>query len=88
MFSQLIQLTGQYLQELAHYDQALRQQYAPKLRKKEEELSRRIGREVKIDPMQDPEFIAFYNQNITALRGNYEPIVEQAREEAKRLFES
>jgi len=88
MYKQLIQLFGQYLQELAQYDQAIRQQYAPKLRQKEEELSRRLGREVRIDPFQDPEFIAFYNQHMTALKGNYEAVIEQAKEEARRMFES
>jgi len=86
MYKQLVQLFGQYLQEMAQYEQAIRQQYAPKLRQKEEELSRRMGREVRIDPFQDPEFIAFYNQHMTALKGNYESVVEQAREEAGRMF--
>jgi len=86
MFKQLIQIMGQYLQEQANFDQALRQQYAPKLRQKEEELSRRYGREVRIDPLQDPEFAAFYNQHMTALKSNYEAIIGQAREEAKRMF--
>ena len=86
MYSQLLQLVNQYLQETAHYDQALRQQYAPKLRQKEEEIARRIGREIALDPMQDPEFIAFYNQNMAALKNNYDPVIEQAKEEARRLF--
>ena len=88
MYKQLTQLFSQYLQEAAHYDQAIRQQYAPKLRQKEEELSRRLGRDVHIDPFQDPEFVAFYNQHMTALKGNYEALVEQTKEEARRLFES
>ena len=87
MFRQLLQLTGQYLQELSQYDQAIKQQYAPKLRQKEEELGRRLGREISINPMQDPEFVAFYNQNINALKSNYEGIIEQAKSETKRLFE-
>lgn len=87
MFKQLTQIIGQYLKEMSHYEQAIRQQYTPKLRQKEEELSRRLGREVRIDPLQDPEFVAFYNQNIKALKGNYEAVIEQAREEAQRLFE-
>jgi len=82
----LTQLFSQYLQEVSHYEQAIKQQYAPKLRKKEEEISRRMGREVRLDPMQDPEYIAFYNQNMNALKGNYEDAVEQAREEIKEIF--
>ena len=87
IYMQFLQLTGQYLQEAAQYEQAIRQQYAPKLKQKETELSRRLGREVRIDPLQDPEFVAFYNQHITALRGNYESVVEQVKAEARRLFE-
>jgi len=88
MYKQLTLLFAQYLKEASQYKQMINQQYAPKLRQKEEELSRRFGREVHIDPFQDPEFIAFYNQNINALKGNYESVVEQAREEAKRMFNS
>ena len=83
---QLEQIFAQYLQEAAHYDQAIRQQYAPKLRQKEEELSRRLGREVRIDPSQDPEFNSFYNQHMKALKDNYEPAIEQAKEETRRMF--
>jgi hypothetical protein len=86
LFQQLMQLISRYLQEFAQYEQAIRQQYAPKLRHKEEELSRRLGREVHIDPLQDPEYITFYNQNINALKENYEPVIEQAKEEARRMF--
>ncbi|GBU27143.1 hypothetical protein R84B8_00668 [Treponema sp. R8-4-B8] len=88
MYRQLTMLFAQYLKEVSQYGQMINQQYAPKLRQKEEELSRRLGREVRIDPFHDPEFVAFYNQNISALKGNYESVVAQAREEAKRMFET
>jgi len=88
MYKQLAQLFSQYLQEAAQYELAIRQQYGPKLRQKEEELSRRMGREVRIDPLQDPEFAAFYNQNMNTLKGNYEGLIEQAKEEARRMFEN
>jgi hypothetical protein len=88
MFKQLTQLFSQYLEEVSHYDKAIRQQYAPKLRQKEEELSRRLGREVRIDPFQDPEFVAFYNQHMNALKGNYDVLIEETKEEAVRLFNS
>lgn len=84
---QLEQIFARYLQEASHYDQAIRQQYAPKLRQKEEELSRRLGREVRIDPSQDPEFNSFYSQHMKALKGNYEPAIEQAKEETRRMFD-
>jgi hypothetical protein len=87
LYKQLGQALNQYLDEAAQYEEAIQRQYAPKLRQKEEELSRRMGRAVRIDPFQDPEFIAFYNQNMNALKGNYQAAVDQVREEARKLFE-
>jgi len=88
LFQQLMQIISRYMQEISQYEQAIRQQYTPKLRQKEEELSRRLGREVRIDPMQDPEFTAFFNQHMNALKSNYEPVVKHVKEEARNLFEN
>ncbi|MDR1837731.1 MAG: hypothetical protein LBQ89_08755 [Treponema sp.] len=87
MFKQLTLIFSQYIQEADHYEKAIRQQYGPKLRQKEEELSRRLGREVRIDPFQDPEFVAFYNQNMNALKGKYEEVIATSKEEIRRMFE-
>ena len=88
LFKQLAQVLSRYLDEADRYEEAIRRQYAPKLRQKEEELSRRMGLEVRIDPFQDPEFLAFFNQNMNALKANYETAVDQVRNEAARLFEN
>jgi hypothetical protein len=88
LYKQLVQAVSQYLDQAAQYEEAIKRQYAPKLRQKEEELSRRMGREVRLDPFQDPEFIAFFNQNINALRGTYQAAIDQVKEEAVRLFEA
>jgi hypothetical protein len=86
LYKQLTQVLARYLDELAQYDEAIRRQYEPKLRQKEEELARRYGRAVKLDPFQDPEFIAFYNQNMNALKGSYQTAGDQVRGEAQRIF--
>jgi hypothetical protein len=86
LYKQFLQVLSKYLDEMAQYDEAIRRQYAPKLRQKEEELARRLGRHVQIDPFQDPEFVAFYNQNINALKGNYQTMVDQVRQQATELF--
>ena len=88
LFGQLIQAFGRYLSEVEQFDQAIRRQYAPKLRQKEEELSRRLGRAVQLDPFQDPEFISFYSQNMNALKERYEQAIGQVREQATMLFEA
>jgi hypothetical protein len=83
---QLNQYLSRYMAEERQYDAALRQQYAPKLRQKEEEFARRTGQQIRLDPFQDPEFVAYYNQNMNALRANYQQIVDQAKEQAVSLF--
>ena len=83
---QFNQIMKQYLEEASQYEEAVKRQYAPKLRQKEEELSRRLGRTIKIDPLQDPEFVAFFNQHINALKENYQAAADQVREEAAKLF--
>ncbi|MCL2382286.1 MAG: hypothetical protein FWC64_12000 [Treponema sp.] len=83
---QFNQLMSQYLDEAAQYEEAVKRQYAPKLRQKEEEISRRFGRQVKLDPFQDPEFVAFFTQHINALKENYQAAADQVRQEAARLF--
>ncbi|GHV88196.1 hypothetical protein AGMMS50267_05560 [Spirochaetia bacterium] len=86
LFTQLTQVLSRYLEEAAQYEEAIQRQYAPKLRQKEEELSRRMGRPVQLDPFQDPEFIAFFNQNMNGLRANYQALVDQAREQTVQMF--
>jgi hypothetical protein len=83
---QLNQYISRYVAEAQQYDAALRQQYAPKLRQKEEEFARRTGQQIRLDPFQDPEFVAYYNQNINALKANYQQIVDQVKEQATALF--
>jgi hypothetical protein len=46
-----------------------------------------MGRQVKLDPFQDPEFVAFFNQHMNSLKANYQTVVDQVREEALRMFE-
>jgi hypothetical protein len=86
-YKQFVQMISRYLDEADQYEKAILHQYEPKLRQKEEELARRYGRQVRIDPFQDPEFVAFYNQNMNALKSNYQGMVDQIREEARQFFE-
>ena len=88
MFKEFLEVLSHYFGEATHYEQAIRQQYAPKLRQKEEELSRRMGREVRLDPFQDPEFVAFYNQNLNALKANYQVAVDQMRNETLGIWDA
>jgi len=84
---QLVKILNQFLEEASMFEETIKRQYGPKLRHKEEELSRRFGRNVKLDPFQDPEFVTFFNQNMNALRANYQAAIDKTREEAQRLFD-
>ena len=88
LFQQLTQALSRYLSEVEQYDKAIRQQFAPKLRQKEDEVARRTGRRIQIDPLQDPEFVQFYNQNMGVLKERYQSAVDQVRAQAAELFEA
>ena len=88
LYKQFTQGIAQYLNEAQKFDELIRRQYAPKLRQKEEELSRRLGRTVQIDPFQDPEFVVFYNQNMTNLRDTYQQMADQVQEQTRQLFKA
>lgn len=84
---QLSQVLAQYMGESAQYEEAIKQQYAPKLRQKEEEIARRLGRRIELDPFQDPEFVAFYNQNMNQLKENYGAVIDQVKDAANESAE-
>jgi hypothetical protein len=88
LWKQFQALAARYLDESAQYEDAIKRQYAPQLRQKEAELSRRLGQEVRIDPFQDPEFAAFYKKNMDGLRANYEAVLTDVREQVAGLFEA
>lgn len=86
LYGQFTEALNQYFHEAEHFEKLITQQYAPKLRQKEEELSRRTGRQITLDPFQDPEFVAFYNQNMTVLKDRYQAAVDQVKEAANSFF--
>jgi hypothetical protein len=66
--------------------EAVERQYAPKLRKKEEDLSRQLGRPVKVNPAADPEFQGLMRQYFSQLDAKYEEVLAGAKEEIKTAF--
>ena len=76
----------QYLGDMRNVEQAIRQQWGPKLREKERQLAARMGQEVRLDPMTDPEFSAFYKQNVSAVRQQYLDALERAKTDLATLL--
>jgi hypothetical protein len=85
-YQQFVEIISRYLDEVAQCEQGCRRQYAPTLQQKEQELSRRYGQPVKLDPFQDPDFIVFYQQAMNTVKENYLAITEQVREQALLFF--
>ncbi|HET6487195.1 MAG TPA: DUF6657 family protein, partial [Spirochaetia bacterium] len=71
IFSQLDNFFKEYLEERKRVVEAVERQYGPKLRKKEDELSRQMGRPVKINPAADPEYQALVRQYLSQLDAKY-----------------
>jgi hypothetical protein len=86
LMDQLAELFQQYLEDLKNLDGTCRKQYAPRLRQKEEALSKRMGQAVRIDPLQDPDFLAFLNGNLKRLREKYDMALGQARDQLRQFY--
>jgi len=71
---------------MKNVEQAIRKQWAPKLREKERQMAARLGQDVRLDPMMDPEFSAFYKQNVGAVRQQYEAALDKAKAELAAII--
>lgn len=87
LFQQVHGLFKQYLDNRQHLIEQIRSQYSQRMRQREEELSRQYGTQVKMDPASDPEFNKTLQDNLGRLREQYEGVLQQVRDELKRMFE-
>jgi hypothetical protein len=88
VIGQFAQVIHQYVGDVQHYDAALRRQYEPQLRQKEEALSAQLGQPIKLDPFSDPQFVELYHKNMDGLKQQYQGLVDQARNAAREMFEA
>jgi hypothetical protein len=86
IFSQLENFFKEYVGERKRMFEAVERQYAPKMKKKEDELSRQLGRPVKINPAADPEYQAMARQYLSQLDAKYNEVLEGAKEEIRTVF--
>jgi len=81
LFQQLDGFFKQYLDDMKNVEQVIRKQWAPKIREKDRQMAARMGQDVRIDPMSDPDFAAFYKQNVGAVRQQYLDALDKAKTE-------
>jgi hypothetical protein len=86
LFDQLGGFFRQYLEDMKNVEQVIRKQWGPKLREKEREMEARLGKSVRLDPMMDPEFSAFYKQNVGAARQQYQAALDKAKTDLASLI--
>ena len=85
LMNQLENFLGEYLEERKRLQTALEEQYAPRLRQKEEEMSKQLGSPVKIDPMQDPEFGQLLRKNLIMLEDRYSAVLKEVKQELNNM---
>lgn len=86
MFGQLEHFFKEYLEEKKRLVEAVERQYAPRQKKKEEEMSKQLGRPVKINPSADPEFQGLVRQYMGQLEAKYDEVLSGAKQEIKTIF--
>ncbi|HEB10931.1 MAG TPA: hypothetical protein ENI06_06930 [Spirochaetales bacterium] len=86
LMNQLENFLGEYLEERKRQQAAVEEQYAPRLRQKEEEMSKQLGAPVKIDPMQDPEFGQLLRKNMVMLEDRYSSVLKEVKQELDNMF--
>ncbi len=78
---QLKSFFNQYIDNKTQLAEAVKQQFAPRLRQKEQELAQRTGQEIHISPEQDPEFMDFLRQNMAKLDEQFSQSLAQVKKE-------
>ena len=86
MSQQLEQFFTEYFQERQQLKQNVDRQYGPRLQQKEEELARRTGSRVRIDPATDPEYVQLLRQQMALLEDRYGNVLQQAKQELSSMF--
>lgn len=86
MVEQIKQFFSQYLENRSQLIEALKQQYAPRLMQKQQELAKQYGQEVTLSPDQDPEFMELLKSNLLKLETQYGDSLSKAKEELEKIL--
>jgi len=86
MIEQIKQFFLQYLENRKQLIEAVKQQYAPKLMQKQQEMAAQYGHEVKLSPEQDPEFMEILKSNLLKMETQYNGSLISAKEELGKIL--
>ena len=79
LFKSVDQVFSRYLASQQQLEEALTQQFMPKLRQKQQQLEKQLGQQIELSPSQDPEFVQALNRNLDALKEQYLPSVDEIK---------
>lgn len=88
VFDQLNKFFDQYLERRSAVRAQLEQQLAPRIKAREAQLSQQVGRKVRLNPMQDPEFANALQKSVGQLDERYQEALTNLKEEVRRMFEA
>jgi hypothetical protein len=88
IFAQLDSFFEEYIGEKERLREALAQQYAPRLKQKEEELSKKMGGPVNIDVNSDPEFVSLLRKTLNQLDDRYQAVLNQAKDQLSSFYKA
>lgn len=88
LLQQLAKFFEQYLDNRAKIREQLEQQLAPRLRQREAQLAQQVGSPVRLNPLQDPEFVKVLQKNYAALDERYQEALTGLKEELKHMFDT
>jgi len=84
--SQIQQFFKHCLEDRKRLTEALNKQLGPLIRQKEQELSQKLGRPVRIDPYSDPDFAKAYNQHMGNLEDRYNQALGELKEQLQEML--
>lgn len=86
LIGQVRQFFSQYLEERTQVTEALRRQFEPRVREREQQLAQQLGRPVRVDPSSDPEFSKYFQAQMGQLEQHYRASLEQVDQHLSSLL--
>ena len=85
IFQQISQFFEQYIKTRLQIENAVKEQYEPKLREKERLLEQQMGAKVHLTHEQDQEYLALLSKNYSRLDEQYNQALGQVKDQLKQM---
>ena len=85
IFQQINQFFEQYIKTRLQIENAVKEQYEPKLREKERLLEQQMGAKVHLTHEQDQEYLALLSKNYSRLDEQYNQALGQVKDQLKQM---